>query len=101
MSSIRVGCDGGCSGKDAVLISMLRCAKAKCVSRARQTCELRFMSCLFGWDGRQRAGWWWARARREVLRCHVGLVVDDGGHCVELKVKLLGLYGAEALSRLL
>ena len=40
------------------------------------------MGRLFGlgWDWRKRAGWWWARARWEVLCCHVGLAVGEGGH---------------------
>jgi hypothetical protein len=37
---------------------------------------------LFRWDRRQRTCWWWSRARRKVLRCHVGLVVGKSGHCI-------------------
>jgi hypothetical protein len=36
--------------------------------------------CLFRRHRWQRTGWWWTRARREVLCRHVGLVADDG-HC--------------------
>lgn len=42
-------------GKDAELISMLWCAKAKCVSRARQTCELMFMLMSI-WMGQEAEG---------------------------------------------
>lgn len=37
---------------------------------------------LFGRNRGQRACWWGSRARREVVVCHVGLVVDGSGHCV-------------------
>ena len=30
------------------------------------------------WNLRQRAGWWWAGARRKVLGRHVELVAEDG-----------------------
>lgn len=53
-----------------------------------QTCEDEPVASLFGGNRRQRACWWWSRARREVVVCHVGLVVDGSGHCVELKLKL-------------
>lgn len=43
---------------------------------------------LFGRDRGQRACWWWSWARRKVVVCHVGLVVDGSGHCNELKLKL-------------
>jgi hypothetical protein len=62
-------------------------ARANCESKG-QTCKDEPVLSLFGGNRRQRACWWWARARREVVVCHVGLVVDGGGHCIELKLKL-------------
>lgn len=39
---------------------------------------------LFGRNRGEWACWWWSGARREVVVCHVGLVVDGSGHCIEL-----------------
>jgi hypothetical protein len=72
----------GFSDKNADLISMLRCAKANCKSKGQTWGRVVVEVHLFRRNRRQRACWWWARARREVLRCHVGLVVDEGGHCL-------------------
>lgn len=44
---------------------------------------------LFGRDRRQRACWWWSRARRKVVVCHVRLVVDGSGHCIDVKLRKL------------
>lgn len=80
---------------------MLWCAKAKCVSRARQTCELMFMSMSIWMEQEAEGGLVVGQGKVGGLRSHVGLLVDDGGHCIELKVKLVGLCRAEVLSRLL
>jgi len=70
------------------MISMLRsCAKANCESKG-QTCKVGPVGSLFGRNRGQRACWRWSRARRQVVVCHVGLVIDGSGHCIELKLKL-------------
>jgi hypothetical protein len=62
-------------------------ARANCESKG-QTCRDEPVVSLFGRNRRQRACWWWSWARRQVVVCHVGLVVDGSGHCVEMKLKL-------------
>jgi len=45
---------------------------------------------LFRWDRWERAGWWWAWARRKILWCH-GRFVEEASHwrCVSTERSLL------------
>lgn len=70
-----------------VRMSMLRAPKP---AFERTDCKKRPVGRLFRGHRRQRACWWWSRARREVVVCHVRLVVNGSGHCFELKVELVG-----------
>ncbi|UPX13537.1 uncharacterized protein EKO05_0004043 [Ascochyta rabiei] len=68
-------------------VSMLGWAKAN-RGLSGPTCKGKPAVSLFGRNRRQRACWWGARARRQVVVCHVGLVVDGSGHCMMLKPKV-------------